>query len=93
MGFDGSQFFRNSTQNGHMGYGIFVDLDGVDGLLHIADMSLGHISHPGELVRMGEEVEVVIFENDIEKERITLGMKQTKNNLWDNIEHRYPIGR
>jgi small subunit ribosomal protein S1 len=73
-------------------YGVFVDLDGLDGLLHITDMSWGRISHPSELVRVGEEIEVMVLEIDPEKERVALGMKQTKNNPWDNIEHRYPIG-
>jgi small subunit ribosomal protein S1 len=73
-------------------YGVFVDLDGMDGLLHITDMSWGRISHPNELVRVGEEIEVMVLEIDPEKERVALGMKQTKNNPWDNIEYRYPIG-
>jgi small subunit ribosomal protein S1 len=73
-------------------YGVFVDLDGLDGLLHITDMSWGRISHPSELVRIGEEIEVMVLEIDPEKERVALGMKQTKNNPWDNIEYRYPIG-
>ncbi|MDR2812247.1 MAG: 30S ribosomal protein S1 [Puniceicoccales bacterium] len=73
-------------------YGVFVDLDGLDGLLHITDMSWGRISHPNELVRVGEEIEVMVLEIDPEKERVALGMKQTKNNPWDNIEYRYPIG-
>ncbi|MDR3317405.1 MAG: S1 RNA-binding domain-containing protein, partial [Puniceicoccales bacterium] len=73
-------------------YGVFVDLDGLDGLLHITDMSWGRISHPNDLVRVGEEIEVMVLEIDPEKERVALGMKQTKNNPWDNIEYRYPIG-
>jgi small subunit ribosomal protein S1 len=73
-------------------YGVFVDLDGLDGLLHINDMSWGRIFHPNELVRVGEEIEVMVLEIDPEKERVALGMKQTKNNPWDNIEYRYPIG-
>ncbi|MDR0590674.1 MAG: 30S ribosomal protein S1 [Puniceicoccales bacterium] len=73
-------------------YGVFVDLDGLDGLLHITDMSWGRISHPAELVRVGEEIEVMVLEIDPEKGRVALGIKQTKNNPWDNIEHRYPIG-
>ncbi|MDR1303373.1 MAG: 30S ribosomal protein S1, partial [Puniceicoccales bacterium] len=73
-------------------YGVFVDLDGLDGLLHITDMSWGRISHPSELVRAGEEIEVMVLEIDPEKERVALGIKQTKNNPWDNIEYRYPIG-
>jgi small subunit ribosomal protein S1 len=73
-------------------YGVFVDLDGPDGRLHIADMSWGRISHPTEFVRVGEEIEVTVLEIDPEKERVALGIKQTKNNPWDNIEYRYPIG-
>jgi small subunit ribosomal protein S1 len=73
-------------------YGVFVDLDGLDGLLHITDMSWGRVSHPGELVRIGEEIEVIILEIDPERERVALGMKQTKSNPWENIEHRYPLG-
>jgi small subunit ribosomal protein S1 len=73
-------------------YGVFVDLDGLDGLLHITDMSWGRISHPTELVRVGEEIEVMVLEIDPEKGRVALGIKQTKNNPWDNIEYRYPIG-
>lgn len=73
-------------------YGVFVDLDGLDGLLHITDMSWGRISHPSELVSPGEEIEVMVLEIDPEKERVALGMKQIQNNPWDNIEHRYPVG-
>ncbi|UPA28421.1 MAG: 30S ribosomal protein S1 [Verrucomicrobiota bacterium] len=73
-------------------YGVFVDLDGLDGLLHITDMSWGRISHPSELVSPGEEIEVMVLEIDPDKERVALGMKQTQNNPWDNIEHRYPMG-
>lgn len=73
-------------------YGVFVDLDGLDGLLHITDMSWGRISHPNELVSVGEEIEVMVLGTDKDKGRVALGMKQTKNNPWENIEHRYPIG-
>ncbi len=73
-------------------YGAFIDLDGLDGLLHITDMSWGRISHPSEMVKQGEEVEVMIIEVDREKERVSLGLKQTTKNPWENIEHKYPVG-
>ncbi|HCJ12093.1 MAG: 30S ribosomal protein S1 [Verrucomicrobia bacterium GWF2_51_19] len=73
-------------------YGVFIDLDGIDGLLHITDMSWGRISHPSEVVRMGEELEVVILEVDSERERVSLGLKQIHANPWENIESKYPIG-
>lgn len=73
-------------------YGAFIDLDGLDGLLHITDMSWGRISHPSEMVRQGEEIEVMILEVDRDKERVSLGLKQTTKNPWDRIEEKYPIG-
>ncbi len=73
-------------------YGAFVDLDGLDGLLHITDMSWGRIQHPSEMVKQGEELEVMIIEIDRERERVSLGLKQLKNNPWDKIEEKYPVG-
>ncbi len=73
-------------------FGAFIDLDGMDGLLHITDMSWGRISHPSELLKQGEEIDVMIIEINREKERVSLGLKQTKNNPWQNIEAKYPIG-
>lgn len=73
-------------------YGAFIDLDGLDGLLHITDMSWGRISHPSQMVKQGEEVEVMIIEVDREKERVSLGLKQLTSNPWDRIEEKYPIG-
>ena len=73
-------------------YGAFVDLDGLDGLLHITDMSWGRIQHPSEMVKSGEEIEVIIIEIDRDRERISLGLKQLANNPWEKIEERYPIG-
>ncbi|MDR2737599.1 MAG: 30S ribosomal protein S1 [Puniceicoccales bacterium] len=73
-------------------YGAFVDIDGLDGLLHITDMSWGRVSHPSEVVKPGQEIRVMVIGVDSEKERISLGLKQTIQNPWDNIEHRYPIG-
>ena len=72
-------------------FGAFVDLKGIDGLLHITDMSWGRLNHPSEMVSVGQEVEVVVLEIDQEKERISLGMKQRTPNPWDGVEERYPI--
>jgi small subunit ribosomal protein S1 len=73
-------------------YGAFVDLDGFDGLLHVTDMSWGRVTHPNQVVRVGEELTVMVIDIDREKERISLGLKQTMANPWDSIEQRYPIG-
>jgi small subunit ribosomal protein S1 len=73
-------------------YGAFIDLDGLDGLLHITDMSWGRISHPSQMVKQGEEVEVMIIEVDRDKERVSLGLKQLTKNPWDAIEQKYPVG-
>ncbi len=73
-------------------YGAFIDLDGLDGLLHITDMSWGRISHPSEMVKVGEEINVMIIEVDPERERVSLGLKQTTANPWENIERKYPVG-
>ncbi len=73
-------------------FGAFIDLDGMDGLLHITDMSWGRIGHPSEMLNQGEEIEVMIIDINREKERVSLGLKQTKNNPWDNIDHKFPVG-
>ena len=73
-------------------FGVFVDLDGMDGLLHITDMSWGRINHPTELVKVGDELEVVILDVNLEKERVSLGLKQRSANPWDNIGAKYPVG-
>jgi len=73
-------------------FGAFVDLDGLDGLLHITDMSWGRIKHPSELVSVGQEIEVNILDVDLEKERVSLGLKQRTANPWENIETKYPVG-
>jgi small subunit ribosomal protein S1 len=72
-------------------YGAFVDLDGLDGLLHITDMSWGRINHPSEMVKVGEEISVMVIEVDRDRERVSLGLKQTTDNPWDGIENRYPV--
>ena len=72
-------------------YGAFIDLDGLDGLLHITDMSWGRISHPSEMVKTGEEITVCIIEVDKNRERVSLGLKQLSSNPWDEIERKFPI--
>ncbi len=74
-------------------FGAFVDLQGMDGLLHITDMSWGRINHPSELLHIGQSVEVVILDVDREKERVSLGLKQMSDNPWEDIERKYPIGQ
>lgn len=73
-------------------FGVFLDLDGIDGLLHITDMTWKRIKHPSEMVHLGEEVEVVILHVDKDKGRVALGMKQKETNPWEEIEKRYPPG-
>lgn len=73
-------------------YGAFIDLDGMDGLLHITDMSWGRISHPSQMVKVGEEVSIMILDVDRDRERVSLGLKQTTPNPWEGIDARYPIG-
>ena len=71
-------------------FGVFVDLDGIDGLLHITDLSWGRVKHPSELVEPGQELEVVILDVDQDRGRVSLGLKQAQQNPWDDIEMRYP---
>ncbi len=73
-------------------FGAFIDLDGMDGLLHITDRSWGRISHPSEMLRQGEEVQVMIIEVNRDKERVSLGLKQTTKNPWDEIDRKFPVG-
>ena len=73
-------------------FGAFVDLKGMDGLLHITDMSWGRINHPSERVAVGQELEVLVLDVNLEKERISLGLKQLQSNPWDEIEMKYPKG-
>ena len=73
-------------------FGAFVDLNGMDGLLHITDMSWGRINHPSEVVQVGQELEVYVLDVNQEKERISLGLKQKQQNPWDEIEMKYPKG-
>ena len=73
-------------------FGAFVDLDGIDGLLHVTDMTWGRINHPSEQLKVGDALNVMVLDVDLEKERISLGLKQTMENPWEEIESRYPTG-
>ncbi|MBL0927473.1 MAG: 30S ribosomal protein S1 [Phycisphaerales bacterium] len=73
-------------------FGAFVDLGGIDGLLHITDMSWGRINHPSEMLRIDQKVEVKILNIDREKEKIALGIKQKEASPWEEIEKKYPVG-
>jgi small subunit ribosomal protein S1 len=73
-------------------FGAFIDLGGVDGLLHITDMSYGRVSHPSEIVEMGMELDVKILDIDWERERISLGLKQLQDYPWQNVAEKYPVG-
>ncbi len=74
-------------------FGVFVDLGGVDGLLHITDLSWGRVNHPSEVVKLDEEIEVVILDYNENKDRISLGRKQLLPHPWENIESKYPVGK
>jgi small subunit ribosomal protein S1 len=73
-------------------YGAFVDLGGIDGLLHITDMSWGRLTHPRDLVNVGDQIQVKILKFDKEKQRVSLGFKQLTPDPWLDAEHRYPVG-
>ena len=73
-------------------YGAFVDLGGVDGLLHVSDLSYGNVSHPSAVVHVGEQLTLKVLKFDRDKERISLGLKQVRPDPWLNITERYPIG-
>jgi small subunit ribosomal protein S1 len=73
-------------------FGVFLDLDGIDGLLHITDMTWKRIKHPSEMVHLGQKLEVMILSVDKEKGRVALGLKQKESNPWDQIEKKYPAG-
>ncbi|MHC4120246.1 MAG: 30S ribosomal protein S1, partial [Planctomycetota bacterium] len=73
-------------------FGVFVDLGGLDGLLHISDLSWGRISHPSEVVELDQEIECIVVGVDKDHEKISLGLKQKTSSPWDDVENRYPIG-
>lgn len=73
-------------------FGAFVDIGGVDGLLHISEMSWHRINHPSEVVKVGDELEVMVLKVDRDSEKISLGLKQVLPNPWDNVTEKYPVG-
>ncbi len=73
-------------------FGAFIDLDGIDGLLHITDMSWGRIKHPSELLKVGQELDVMVLDVDQDRERISLGLRQLSENPWDTIAEQFPKG-
>ena len=81
---------RKGTVKNIADFGAFVDLGGIDGLLHITDISWDRVSHPSEVLRIDEQVEIKILNIDREKEKIALGLKQLKVNPWDEVEEKYP---
>jgi small subunit ribosomal protein S1 len=82
---------RKGTVKNITDFGAFIDLNGIDGLLHITDMSWGRIGHPSEVLKVGQELDVVVLDVNKEKERVSLGLKQKMANPWDNIETKYPV--
>ncbi len=83
---------RKGTVKNITDFGAFIDLNGIDGLLHITDMSWGRIGHPSELLKVGQDIDVVVLDINREKERVSLGLKQKLANPWDSIEQKYPVG-
>ncbi len=73
-------------------FGVFVDLGGLDGLIHITDLSWGRINHPNDVVKLDQDIEVYVLEFDPEKQRVYLGLKQLQSHPWDNVKERYKIG-
>src|SRR5476651_9103 len=82
----------NGTVKNLTDFGAFIDLDGMDGLLHITDMTWGRLGHPSELLKVGQELDVVVLDINKEKERVSLGLKQTQKNPWEETENRFPVG-
>ena len=73
-------------------FGAFVDLGGIDGLVHISELSWNHVNHPSEVVKVGDEVEVEVLDVDLQRERISLGLKQTTEDPWIKLVQNYPVG-
>jgi small subunit ribosomal protein S1 len=74
-------------------YGAFVDLGGIDGLLHITDMSWGRVNHPSEVFKVGDKVTVKVLKYNAETERVSLGLKQTQEDPWNHVQEAYPLGK
>jgi small subunit ribosomal protein S1 len=83
---------RKGTVKNITDFGAFIDLNGLDGLLHITDMSWGRLGHPSEILKVGQELDVVVLDVNKEKERVSLGLKQKMANPWDQIESKFPVG-
>ena len=83
---------RKGTVKNLTDFGAFIDLNGLDGLLHITDMSWGRIGHPSEVLKVGQDIDVVVLDINREKERVSLGLKQKMANPWEQIEGKFPIG-
>jgi small subunit ribosomal protein S1 len=83
---------RKGTVKNLTDFGAFIDLNGLDGLLHITDMSWGRIGHPSEILKVGQELDVVVLDVNKEKERVSLGLKQKLANPWEAIESKFPVG-
>ena len=73
-------------------FGAFVDLGGIDGLLHITDMSWGRINHPSDMVKIDDQIEVMVLHVDKDREKIALGLKQKIASPWENVADKYPVG-
>lgn len=84
---------RKGTVKNITDFGAFIDLNGLDGLLHITDMSWGRIGHPSEILKVGQDLDVVVLDINKEKERVSLGLKQKLANPWDNIEAKFTVGQ
>src|SRR5688500_13471534 len=82
---------RKGTVKNITDFGAFIDLNGLDGLLHITDMSWGRIAHPSEILKVGQEIDVVVLDVNRDKERVSLGLKQKLQNPWEKIEERYQV--
>src|SRR6202161_2186880 len=83
---------RKGTVKNITDFGAFIDLNGIDGLLHITDMSWGRVGHPSEVLKVGQDIDVVVLDVNKEKERVSLGLKQKMANPWDLIESKFPVG-
>src|SRR5882762_2623856 len=83
---------RKGTVKNITDFGAFIDLNGLDSLLHITDMSWGRLGHPSEVLKVGQELDVVVLDVNKDKERVSLGIKQKMTNPWTNIEGKFPVG-
>src|SRR5712691_2899570 len=83
---------RKGTVSSIVNFGAFVDLGGVDGLVHVSELSWKHVDHPGEVVTVGQEVEVEVLDVDLERERVSLSLKATQEDPWKEFERRYQAG-